>query len=97
MGRCRSPCGGGTGLGRDQYPGGPWGRGGGRLAERGQDARAAGQVGGGPGRAVFRSAGFPGPVGWARVALLGWHVGGPDVVLPTNRARGTGGLCALGY
>ena len=25
VGRCRSPCGGGACLGRDRYPGGPWG------------------------------------------------------------------------
>ena len=49
------------------------------------------------GALCYAPLGSRGPLAGARVAPLGWHVGGPDVVLPTNRARGTDGLCALGY
>jgi hypothetical protein len=46
------------------------GRGGGRLAESWQEALAAGQMGGGPRRAVLRSAGSRGPLAGALVAPL---------------------------
>jgi len=93
VGQCRSSCGGGAGLGRVRYTGGPWG-GGGRLAERGLAARVAGQTGGGSGCAAFRTAGARVPAGWVagRFARLG-----PDAVVTTNLARGTDGLFSSGY
>ncbi len=75
VGRCSSPSCGGAGLGRDRYPGGPWGAVEGAWPSAGRMPAPLGRWMAALGALCYAPLGSRGPLAGARVAPLGWHVG----------------------